>query len=128
MVGWAIIQNVEHRREMEKKWNAADRPKIENLSYALKKWSVLDMDVQETLIGGWEMLRELGPDCDPRDVAMLNQLANAYVTQGKYDLAIPLYEECLAILKRYLEPAHPDVVIVEQNILTAQKLRKGQNQ
>jgi lipopolysaccharide biosynthesis regulator YciM len=41
---------------------------------------------------------------------MMNALASLFVKKGKYDPALPLYEECLAKRKRILGDDHPDTL------------------
>ncbi len=51
----------------------------------------------------------------------LNNLAELYRTQGKYEQAEPLYKRSLAIAEKALGPDHPDVATVLENY--AQLLR-----
>ncbi len=46
---------------------------------------------------------------DPRLPTSLNNLAELYLTQGKYAQAEPLYQRALAIREKALGPEHPDV-------------------
>jgi tetratricopeptide (TPR) repeat protein len=48
-------------------------------------------------------------DGDARLGTSLRKLAGAYVAQGKYAKAEPLYERALAVDEKALGPAHPDV-------------------
>jgi hypothetical protein len=40
----------------------------------------------------------------------MNDLANLYKRQDEYELAVPLYVECLAARKRVLGDDHPDTL------------------
>ena len=59
--------------------------------------------------------KALGPD-HPHTATSLNNLAGLYYTQGKYDLAEPLYERALAICEKVLGPDHPNTIQLRENI------------
>jgi len=46
----------------------------------------------------------------------LNNFAELYTIQGKYDLAEPLYKRALAICEKALGPDHPDTAISLNNL------------
>src|SRR5205814_172697 len=52
----------------------------------------------------------------PLMVSVLNNLANLYWQQGKYDQAEPLYQRALCIWEQALEPEHPDVARLLNNL------------
>ena len=56
-----------------------------------------------------------GPN-DPRLATSLNNLAELYRAQGKYDQAEPLYKRSLAIREKALGPDHPDVATSLNNL------------
>ena len=60
-------------------------------------------------------LKKNGPD-HANTATSLNNLANLYYTQGKYDLAEPLYERALAIYEKALGPDHPDTIQIRENL------------
>ena len=59
----------------------------------------------------------------------MNNLATGYLTAGKLDKALPLFEETLALQKAKLGPDHPDTLLSMNNLaggyLTAGKLDKA---
>ena len=57
----------------------------------------------------------LGPN-HPNTLSSMNNLAGLYKNQGKYDLAEPLYVECLELRKTILGPNHPDTLISMNNL------------
>src|SRR5262249_58585348 len=56
-----------------------------------------------------------GPD-DPRLATSMNALAGFYASQGRPDMAEPLYREALQIRQRAYGSNHPDVVTSLNNI------------
>ena len=49
---------------------------------------------------------QLGPT-HPQTATNLNNLANLYYNQGKYEQAEPLYQQALSIYEEQLGPTHP---------------------
>ncbi len=62
--------------------------------------------------------RVLGPE-HPDTLASRNNLAGAYESAGKLDLAIPLYEQTLADRERVLGSEHPDTLASRNNLAGA---------
>jgi len=62
-----------------------------------------------------EEAEKFGPS-DPRLATSLNNLAELYRTQGKYDAAEPLYKRSLAIYEKALGPDHPNVATSLENL------------
>ncbi len=54
-------------------------------------------------------------DQDPRLATSLNNLAELYRAQGKYEQAEPLYQRALAIAEKVLGPEHSQVATVLEN-------------
>jgi tetratricopeptide (TPR) repeat protein len=54
--------------------------------------------------------QQLGPD-HPHTASSLNNLAELYRAQGKYEQAEPLFQRALAILEQQLGPDHPDTAL-----------------
>jgi tetratricopeptide (TPR) repeat protein len=52
----------------------------------------------------------------PDTLQSMNNLANLYENQGKYDEAEPLYVECLALCKAILGASHPDTLQSMNNL------------
>jgi tetratricopeptide (TPR) repeat protein len=46
----------------------------------------------------------------------LNNLANLYKSQGKYEVAEPLYQQALKICEQVLGENHPNTLIVKKNL------------
>ncbi len=70
---------------------------------------------------------KLGP-YDPRLAASLNNLAELYRTQGKYDQAEPLFKRALAIKEKALGPDHPSVATVLENYAALLKATSRQSE
>ena len=61
--------------------------------------------------------KALGPD-HHNTATTLNNLAELYKSQGKYDEAEPLYERALAICEKALGPDHPETAASLNNLAT----------
>jgi serine/threonine protein kinase len=70
-----------------------------------------------TLLEKARMTRQakLGPE-DPDTLASMENLAAAYRTAGKLDLAVPLFEETLELMKARLGLGHPDTLASMENL------------
>ncbi len=66
---------------------------------------------------------EFGPD-DSRLALSLNNLAAVYHTQGKYQMAEPLYQRSLDIKTRILGEEHPDVALNIHNLAVLYSARR----
>ncbi len=58
--------------------------------------------------------KSLGPE-HPSVATSLNNLAELYRSQGRYESAEPLYVEALAIAERVLGKEHPNTKIFREN-------------
>ncbi len=56
----------------------------------------------------------LGPE-HPKLATRLNNLAELYRKQGKYEQAEPLYQRALAIYKKTFGPHHPSTKTIQGN-------------
>ena len=48
----------------------------------------------------------------------MDRLAKLYFTQGRYDLAVPLYKRALAICEKALGPHHPNTAMRLNDLAT----------
>jgi tetratricopeptide (TPR) repeat protein len=59
--------------------------------------------------------KALGPD-NPDVAIALNNLAELYYNQGRYEEAEPLYKRALKILEDTLGPDHPEVALTLESL------------
>jgi len=65
----------------------------------------------------------------PDTAQSLNNLAELYRSQGKYEQAEPLYQRALAIIEKVLGPEHSDTVRVKENYSNLlQQIKRRQEQ
>ena len=60
-------------------------------------------------------MSKLGPD-DPNLAASINNLAVSYFHAGRYDRAVELFEETLALQKAKYGPDHPNTAASMSNL------------
>jgi tetratricopeptide (TPR) repeat protein len=80
------------------------------------------------LTGGTDWAQEIDDRLNRANL-ILNNLANVYRDQKKYEEALPLFEQALAIFQEKLGPAHPDTKIAQKNVeetLQAMKQNAGE--
>jgi len=76
------------------------------------------------LVQALEMRKRLfGPE-HPAVATSLNNLAELYKSQGKYEKAEPLLVQALTILENSLGPEHPNTITARQNYTDFLKKKK----
>ena len=127
LVVFTLVQSGRRRAEMETKWSAEKRQPIESLDSFRKRWFLYDRDTQNALLESSVRLvqisREAGIAHSPVFSEAVSALANIRVLRGEYDVAMPLYDEARKNLTKNLEPEHPDVIQIKNNISLAQELQ-----
>lgn len=61
---------------------------------------------------------------DPRLALCLNNLAGAYLAQGKYTMAEPVYKRCLDIRLSVCDGPHSDVALTHHNLAVLYSARR----
>ncbi|GFH55193.1 TPR-like protein [Chaetoceros tenuissimus] len=85
------------------------------INVGLKELEISEVDSEEHLSLMNMHETKLGPD-HPRTLTSMNNLALLYYHQGKYDLAEPLYKDCLSKYETKLGPDHPDTLRFFNNL------------
>ena len=89
------------------------KQKSENFDFVnINVLLVIDAIVRYILLRSKELLGETHPDT----LASMNNLAEPYRRQGKYEKAEPLYVDCLARSKDALGETHPDTLASINNL------------
>ena len=118
-----IGKELDRRREVESAWDDHTRVPLMTLQGMIESGPPQKRPAATPLLQAEQMfVDQFGTDT-PDGVAALNRLANFWALQGDYTGAESAYREVIAVLTEHLGPGHPDVALVEQNILTMEALK-----
>ena len=120
---YLIGRVLDQRRDLTESWNDPNPVGLAGLEGLLSiqtNQPLPDLSpmvqVEKTLVA------RLGTDT-PDGAAALNRLGNLYALQGDYAAAEAAYREVREILTAHLGATHPDVVLVNQSLLTLERLK-----
>ena len=105
--------------EMSECWKSDDRDRIfDAVRKTVGSAGINDMVLEKLRdLVVVETVEAIVQETDPTKLLGLKSaLGKLYVVQGKYDLAEPLYVECLATRKEVLGDHHPDTLIIIFNL------------